>query len=130
MSIEVDDLLKLAEHLSAGSQQCEWRAGASRAYYAAYHKALIVADQCLPSNPQVCGEHVRLTERLKAGGMKGRSLAYSLIELKRVRTDADYRLAEPFTQCQATDLLANCRAFVPRADAFRAHVERAQAAVS
>lgn len=130
MSIEVDDLLTLAEQLSAGSHECEWRAGASRAYYAAYHKALVVADHCLPPNPQLCGEHVKLTERLKAGGMKGRSLAYSLIDLKRVRTDADYRLAESFTQSQATDLLANCRAFVPRADAFRAHVERDHAAFS
>lgn len=127
MSIEVDDLWKLAEQLSAGSHECEWRAGA---YYAAYHKALVVADHCLPSNPQPCGEHVKLTERLKAEGMKGRSLAYSLIDLKRVRTDADYRLAESFTQSQATDLLANCLAFVPRADAFRAHVERDQAAFS
>lgn len=83
MSIEVTDLIGLAQQLSAGNSECEWRSGASRAYYAAYHKALLVADRCLPPSPYVSGEHQRLTDRYIAEGKKGKALAYMLIDLKK-----------------------------------------------
>ncbi|GJH22882.1 hypothetical protein [Caballeronia novacaledonica] len=118
MSIGVADLIGLAQRLSAGDSECEWRSGASRAYYAAYHKALLVADKCLPRNPFLAGEHQRLADRYIAEGKKGKALAYVLIDLKKVRTLADYHLTESFRQHDATDLVANCIAFLPRADEF------------
>lgn len=123
MSIAVSDLLTLASQLANGSAECEWRSAASRAYYGAFHKALEVADAHLPANPLAIGEHEKLTERLKAQGLKGRSLAYVLIDLKKVRTHADYHLATQFAQCEATDLIAACNAFLPRADQFAACVK-------
>ncbi|BAO87729.1 hypothetical protein [Caballeronia cordobensis] len=126
MSIEVADLLGLAQQLSSGNSECEWRSGASRAYYAAYHKALSVADRCLPQSPVSAGQHERLTDRYKAEGTKGKALAYMLIDLKRVRTHADYRLSSAFSQHDATDLLAKCIAFIPTAEAFQSDLENNQ----
>ena len=119
MSIDCADLIGLAQRLSAGNNECEWRSGASRAYYAAYHKALDVADECLPPNPYAAGQHERLTDRFAAEGRKGKALAYVLIDLKKVRTHADYHLSTAFDQRDAIDLVANCVAFLPKADAFR-----------
>jgi len=126
MSIGVPDLMALAQQLSAGSGECEWRSGASRAYYGAYHKTLQVADACLPPSPFAIGEHERLTERLKAQGKKGKILAYILIDLKKVRTHADYHLTMGFTQHDAVDLVASCVTFMPKTDAFESMVKAAQ----
>ncbi|MDR5737156.1 hypothetical protein [Caballeronia sp. LZ016] len=123
MSIEVEDLIGLAQQLAAGGSECEWRSGASRAYYAAYHQALQVADKCLPPGHDAAGVHQRLTDRYIAHGKKGKVLAYLLIDLKKIRTLADYHLADAFDQHDATDLVANCVAFLTRADAFRSMAE-------
>lgn len=123
MSIGVADLLALADQLANGAVEREWRSGASRAYYGAFHKALEVADANLPPDPLAMGEHEKLTERLKTHSMKGRALAYVLIDLKKVRTHADYHLATGFVQNDATDLVAASNVFVPRADQFAAYVK-------
>jgi hypothetical protein len=123
MSINPSDLIGLAQQLVAGDSECEWRSGASRAYYAAYHKALGVADGCLPPSPYATGVHQQLTDRLLAQGRQGTALAYKLIDLKRVRTHADYFLTKPFSRSYAAMTVADAIAFVPEADAFQAHME-------
>jgi uncharacterized protein (UPF0332 family) len=123
LSINVEDLLTLADHLARGVGEPNWRSGASRAYYGAFHKALEVADANLPANGLAMGEHERLTERLKSHSMKGRSLAYVLIDLKRVRTHADYHLSLGFSQNDATDVVAACNAFLPKAEQFGAYAK-------
>lgn len=127
MSVSIDDLKQFAENLSNANGECEWRSAASRGYYAIYHKTLGVADACLPQNPHAIGEHERLTERLKQAGMKGRSLAYRIIDLKKVRTRADYDLAANFAQQDAVDLIGNCPSVFNQADEFLAHVSAQQA---
>jgi hypothetical protein len=118
MSIDTSDLLRLAQQLAAGDSECEWRSGASRAYYAAYHKALDVADLCLPPSSAATGLHRQLSNRFQAEGKTGARLAYALVALKRVRTRADYLLAASFSQRDATDAVARSIAFMPQADAF------------
>ncbi|WP_321929418.1 hypothetical protein [Burkholderia cenocepacia] len=122
MSISIEDLHKLATDLSKGSGECEWRSAASRGYYSMFHKALEVADACLPPSPYAQGEHEKLTDRLKQQGNKGKALAYCLIDQKKVRTKADYKLSEAFRQADATDLIANCSSIFKQADEFLAHV--------
>lgn len=125
MTVQVQDIEKLAEVLANGTTESEWRSGASRGYYAMFHKVLRVADECLPASNVVMGEHERLGERLKAQGLKGRSLAYRLQDMKKVRTRADYFLDVDFAQSDATDLIANCPAIAAQADAFLALVHQA-----
>jgi hypothetical protein len=89
MTIDVTDLLTLARQLAEGDSECEWRAGASRAYYAVYHRALQVAEKHLPrrfnSNG---GVHLQLEQRLRGHSRNGRMLASSLRDFKKVRTHA------------------------------------------
>jgi uncharacterized protein (UPF0332 family) len=119
MSIDASDLMALAQKLSTGAGECEWRAAASRAYYAAYHTALVVADKFLPIRVSDEGVHVRLEKRLIGSGIAGRSLAYQLRELKKTRTHADYRLETKFSQVDASDSIAQCQAFIPKAGVFQ-----------
>ncbi|MBU9495878.1 hypothetical protein L0Z13_06860 [Burkholderia multivorans] len=125
MSIGIKDIEALAATMANGGSECEWRSGASRGYYAMFHKVLQVADACLPPSNFVLGEHERLGERLKAQGLKGRSLAYRLQDMKKVRTRADYFLDEDFSQADATDLIANCPSIEAQADQFFAVVHQA-----
>jgi uncharacterized protein (UPF0332 family) len=127
VSISIQDLLSLASSLAAEPGECEWRSAASRAYYAAYHKALTVAEACLPPNPFAGGEHERLTERFKQHSSKGKQIAYVLIDLKKTRTIADYKLASAFQQMDAADFIPRCEVFLEKVDEFHAHVTGVQA---
>lgn len=118
MSATCDDMIRLAERLADGATETEWRSASSRAYYGAFHKAKAIADRCLPTNPRPLGVHERLSERYMAHGTKGRAMAYMLIDLKRVRTLADYFLDEPFAQSDATNHIASSKAFFCKADEF------------
>ncbi|HEV3432270.1 MAG TPA: hypothetical protein VG320_30695 [Paraburkholderia sp.] len=127
MSISVQDLLSLAHALGNGAGESEWRSGASRAYYAAYHRALEVADACLPTNLFAAGEHERLTERFKQHSMKGKQIAYVLIDLKKTRTTADYKLTAAFQQADATDFIPKCEVFLEKVDEFHSQISGTQA---
>ncbi|WP_179894796.1 hypothetical protein [Burkholderia sp. JKS000303] len=125
MTTQIQDIEKLAGVLANGTTECEWRSGASRGYYAMFHKVLQVADACLPASNVVMGEHERLGERLKTQGLKGRSLAYRLQDMKKIRTRADYFLDVDFPQRDAIDLIANYSSIAAQADAFLALVHQA-----
>lgn len=120
MSISVDELLAFAEALGNGTTECEWRSAASRAYYSAFHRGLEVAEACLAPNRYVSGAHERLTDRFKSHSIKGKALAYVLIDLKKTRTIADYKLGVPFRQTDATDFIPQCKSFIARVDGFLA----------
>jgi uncharacterized protein (UPF0332 family) len=130
MSIDSSDLISLALRLSAADTECEWRSGASRAYYAAYHKALNAANRCLAPVSADRGYHERLTNRLMDYGTKGRSIAYTLKALKHGRTRADYELNTQFSQKEATELVKATIEFLPKVDAFEAHVASCNASMA
>jgi uncharacterized protein (UPF0332 family) len=121
LSISVQDFLALAGTLSAGAGECEWRSSSSRAYYAAYHRALEVADTCvLHGGNAARGVHESLAERYKAHSVKGKSIAYVLTDLKKTRTEADYHLGTGFPQNRATDFIPACEVFIKKVDDFLA----------
>lgn len=130
MSTTINELLQLGTALGNCSSEVEWRSGASRAYYALFHKALEVADSCLPPNPFHGGEHTRLTDRFVAHSFKGKSLAYRLIDMKKVRTLADYKLAYGFSQQEALDLVAACPILFKQADDFETYARSGASAAS
>ncbi|MBB6319281.1 hypothetical protein [Paraburkholderia tropica] len=121
MTISSQDLLTLAGALSTGGGECEWRSSSSRAYYAAYHRALEVADACaLHGGNAVRGVHETLAERYKAHSKKGMSIAYVLTDLKKTRTEADYHLSTVFPQSRATDFIPACEVLIAKVDDFLA----------
>jgi hypothetical protein len=128
MSISSEDLLGVAEQMATRDSEVEWRAGASRAYYAAFHRAKDVADRCLPPNLLRMGEHESLTERFKVHGIKGKSIAYVLVDLKKVRTHADYHIRHNFLKQDGTDQVSDCKSFCKQVDGFQAIAQQSPVA--
>ncbi|MBU9516750.1 hypothetical protein [Burkholderia multivorans] len=123
MTVNVQDLVTLADALSNGQGEIEWRSGASRGYYAMFHKARDVCDACLGPSPYAEGAHEKLTNRLiehtkQTKNRQAMSLAYRLIDFKKVRTKADYKLGAAFRQQDATDLVAQIGSVHEQVDDF------------
>lgn len=112
MSVTKEDLLQLANDLVLAGTEVQWRAGASRAYYAAYHGSLVWHGG-MPTPGSVGGQsggvHQQLLNQLRNGAPEwpaaekslGRILSAQLGALKTRRTIADYDLNEPFDQALA-----------------------------
>ena len=105
MSIQKENLLALADELSAGATETHWRSAVSRAYYAAYHgsndwhTALPVPGS---NSGQSGGVHQELINRLRnpdtatpiATRNLSKILASKLEVLRGQRGKADYKLPE------------------------------------
>ncbi|RQU23057.1 hypothetical protein DF153_18510 [Burkholderia cenocepacia] len=88
-----------------------------------FHKARDACDACLGPSPYAEGEHEKLTNRLiehtnRTKNRKAMSLAYRLIDFKKVRTKADYKLGAAFRQQDATDLIAQITSMHKQTDDF------------
>ena len=112
------ELLLLAEKLRQGSTEAEWRAAASRAYYAIYHHARAFHDS-LPESGQPApkgagGDHVDLSHRLKNPAQsvnaklttQSRRIGIMLDNCRPTRHQADYEIRNAFSADQADELLA------------------------
>src|SRR5258706_10618309 len=100
MPVSPADLLQLAETLSEGSTECEWRAAISRAYYAALHVALQItqdpacAKHLLDTSSWDAGFAVRVIGAFSApkAAHTVKGAGYVLSQLKQDRVAADYSL--------------------------------------
>lgn len=112
------ELLALARKLRQGSTEAEWRAAASRAYYAIYHHARAFHDS-LPEQGQPAprgagGDHVDISHRLKNPASKvnakltthSRRIGYMLDNCRPTRHKADYEIRNAFTVDQVDELVA------------------------
>ena len=100
------DLLDLAADLVGGPGEAHWRAGASRAYYAAFHAARELLIACRFVVPQADRAHAYLALRLENCGHPDLEQAGSdLGTLRQWRNRADYDLPGPFAQADAFDLV-------------------------
>lgn len=102
MSIDHLEFLSSAEKMIPGAAEIDLRNAISRAYYAAYHRALASAEYC-PDNSHLvldCGAHERTISRFLSFdnssplAIPAKSLAYVLRQLKTNRHRADYTLRE------------------------------------
>lgn len=100
MPISPRELLALADSLSAGTGECEWRCSVSRSYYAAIHTAEDVsADPRVSRHLQDtsswgAGYGTRVIRRFSATHAPPlvKAAGYMLEQLRRDRVTADYRL--------------------------------------
>ena len=113
-------LLESAKALAGGEAEVDQRNAASRAYYAAYHRCLPIAQRFgLPARP----EHVHrdLIDTLKTTrDNRLKSIAYMLNQCRKIRVDADYEINVPFTQGEAQTALSQCERIINQADSFDA----------
>ena len=100
--MKAQDFLDVADELAAGNREAEWRSGASRAYYAAFHVArqlLIVCGFAVPDG-ESCHGFVWL-RIANAGQPQINNIGNGLRELRRLRNLADYNLDISFNQHEA-----------------------------
>ena len=115
MSISSDDLINYAESLISSQQSSEvhLRSAASRSYYAVFHEAQLAADTLgLAIVATNSGEHEKLISRFSAGGKRLKVIASMLAACKRVRVDADYKIATPFHYKEAEKHIRQCKSIV------------------
>lgn len=96
------DLLKLAEVLSRGTSESEWRCAVGRAYYAAFHQARDLLQTLGFQIPRAELVHAFLWKRLLSCGSSPVGMAGSkLHQLRTVRNRADYDVAFDFLKNDA-----------------------------
>lgn len=98
------EFLAVADTLSKGATEAEWRSAISRAYYAAFHAARELLEVCGFTVPRADQAHVYLWLRLSNCGhpavrQAGRDLTY----YRSLRNWADYDVARPMKQQTAID---------------------------
>lgn len=96
--------LELADELSTGSRQADWRTAISRAYYAAFHKACMLLRQGGFRVPDAEQAHAYLWLRLSNSGHPVvNNAGKDLYELRRMRNWADYDFRRPLDGAAAID---------------------------
>ena len=94
--------LELADELSTGSRQADWRTAISRAYYAAFHKARALMRQGGFRVPDAEKAHAYLWLRLSNSGHPDVSNAGArLNRLRSMRNWADYDFDQPLDAAAA-----------------------------
>ncbi|MHB1426125.1 MAG: hypothetical protein ACYC3I_23425 [Gemmataceae bacterium] len=96
--------LELADELSTGSREADWRTAISRAYYAAFHKARTLLRKGGFRVPNAEQAHAYLWLRLSNAGCSDvTSAGKNLHELRRMRNWADYDFGRSLAQVAAID---------------------------
>jgi uncharacterized protein (UPF0332 family) len=101
--MDAHDYLTLAETLVGGSAEAEWRSAVSRAYYAAFHVARRLFQQCGFTVPRAEKAHTYLAFRLtNSGHAEVQTAGRNLDILRTQRNQADYDFHHPYNQVRAT----------------------------
>lgn len=99
-----NDIPELANELSAGNREVDWRCAASRAYYAAFHSARLFLERLGFAVPWADQAHAYLWLRLANCGQLDLSVAGKrLNDLRYKRNWADYDLDRLFAHTTAFD---------------------------
>lgn len=109
------DFLTVAQALSAGPTEAEWRSAISRAYYAAFHTAREFLTRLRFRVPAGEQAHAYLWLRLSnTGDPKADAIGRLLRDLRGRRNNADYDLGRPRTQANATDATTDAHDLIAR----------------
>lgn len=115
MAAVAGDFLQIASSLMADAEATEHhrRGAINRAYYAAFHEAMLFADelglQVVRTN---AGVHQQLVARFASSGKRHRIVGDRLATLKKMRADADYKLAQDFSALDAQKHIAGCQRLI------------------
>ena len=96
--IQDRDFWNVAVRLCLAGHEADWRSAASRAYFAAFHRARSLLTAMGFDVPRGDQAHGYLWRRLENGGAQPIGDAGSLLsELRKYRNRADYDLSSDFT---------------------------------
>ena len=119
MSVTFAEILSSAEELASGPNEIDWRNSVSRAYYAAFHRALDSAHACPDNSHLHMGTHEALSNRFELHGKQGaKSISVVLQAMKRNRHQADYDIFDQFDRNVCSEQIATCKKLVDRLVSF------------
>ena len=96
------DVLEVADGLSMGTKEAEWRAAVSRAYFAAFHAARQLMEDLGFQVPRGEQAHAYLWKRLSnSGHVDVQNSGRDLSDLRSLRNWADYDLLRSLDQTMA-----------------------------
>ena len=103
MAVTPEALLDAAAEISVGGREVDWRNAASRGYYAAYHRCILLAYGGASAEPG----HRQLIDQLtdSKASVRWRQAGHLLQQCKRLRERADYRTMDNFEQTEAETAL-------------------------
>lgn len=98
--------LELADELSTGSRQADWRTAISRAYYAAFHKGRTLLRRAGFRVPHAERAHAYLWLRLSNSDHPDvKKAGDDLNSLRSLRNWADYDFGQPIDEAMAIELV-------------------------
>ncbi len=114
MAVTSKALLEAAVEISVGGREVDWRNAASRGYYAAYHRCILLAYGVRSAQPG----HRQLIDQLtdSKASVRWRQAGHLLQQCKRLRERADYRTMDDFEQSEAEMALGASRRIFEFAD--------------
>ncbi|MXW49882.1 MAG: hypothetical protein F4X81_10595 [Gammaproteobacteria bacterium] len=117
MAVTPERLLEAATSIAKGDQEVDWRNATSRAYYAAYHRCRLVAQEARFSLTEAGSVHAALVETLTTplSSAPLKSMGYLLEQCRRRRVRADYRIDENFSRDIANAVLADSKRILEKA---------------
>ncbi len=118
MAVAPAEMLAAAASYLDGTGEVHSRNAASRAYYAAYHRCRLLAEQEGLSIPEGGSAHWGLVEALaeSQNSRPMRQLSSALDRCRIRRKDADYEIDKEFERQLAKTVVEDCREILANAD--------------
>lgn len=121
------DFIRVAETLSAGNSEAEWRSAVSRAYYAAFHAARDFLANCGFSAPRADRAHTYAWLRLANSGHPETATAGNqLNNLRGQRNYADYDVRRPLSRADSGAQIENAWEIIRALDGVAANSNKTQ----
>ena len=119
MPVTPDALFDAARAIVQGGSEVDLRNATSRAYYAAYHRCQLLAEN-LPEPAAHQGSVHRLVidTLTKNKSWKLKSLGYMLDQCRKLRVEADYDIKSEFRDQDAHNALAVGEKILKKADSI------------
>jgi len=120
VAVAPEEILAAAEELAEGSREVDWRNAASRGYYAAYHRCMLLAREERLTIQSAASEHIALVEGLTRRGnaVPLRRLGAMLDQCRLRRRKADYQIEGEFERYIADTVVNDSREILAVADGF------------
>ena len=119
MPVTPNALFEAAREIGQGKSEVDLRNATSRAYYAAYHRCRLLAENLPALAGHQGGVHRFVIDTLTENkSWKLKSLGYMLDQCRKLRVEADYDIKSEFQHQDAHNVLAVSEKILKKADSI------------
>lgn len=119
MAVTPNALFEAARVIGHGKSEVDLRNATSRAYYAAYHRCRLLAENLPAPAAHQGGVHRIVIDTLTENkSWKLKSLGYMLDQCRKLRVEADYDINSEFRHQDAHNVLAVGEKILKKADSI------------